>query len=587
MRTLQSCKVFTTLFILFSTNLSAFSQDPGYPIYHDTLIVGDTCILRQESGYCDPGHTFAILSPDYVYWPEYCPECRPDTFLSFRTEIVPGLDTSFYFYFILPLGALSGRYGLIPLCDGYTMPWWSNVTVYTTPIIWIEPRDTAVCAGDVAIFSVTASGNKNEDLIYEWYHNDITIGGFSESYLTIENAAPDDTGTYFCVISNQFGTDTTQEVRLGLHPFPGNPGVPAGPERFCSDIQSTTYTIASDPLATGYSWQLFPEEAGTIQHNDTSCTITWDRAFSGSARLCVELISGNCGRNTSDTLEITVPGISVAPEICIVGIDGQSGKYRIIWERSSYGTAQLFRIYRESNQADVYLEIGTVDTSEMSFFVDSTSVPDVLSHRYKLSYLDSCGSESEMSPYHQTMHLVANIGTTGEVNLSWTEYGGTPFPTYTIYRGSHPDSMSLFIQVPSTVTSYKDIDPPIGYVYYQIGMSNPAGCDPVNKSVSDYSSSMSNLDQVLVTGVNAVDENKPYVIFPNPVSDVLQIQYNNVVKRPIQFTVYNSLGEAVLEEYFRESETKVDVSSLSPGIYILQMIDDSETHASRFVIRRK
>jgi hypothetical protein len=192
-----------------------------------------------------------------------------------------------------------------------------------------------------------------------------------------------------------------------------------------------------------------------------------------------------------------------------------------------------------------------------------------------------------MSPYHQTMHLVANIGTIGEVNLSWSEYDGIPFPTYTIYRGSHPDSMSLFIQVPSTVTSYKDIDPPIGYVYYQIGMSNPAGCDPVKKSESDYSSSMSNLDQVLVTGVNDVDENKPYVIFPNPVTDMLQIQYKNVVKRPIQFTVYNSLGKAVLEEYISARDTGVDVSSLSPGIYILQMLDDSETLSARFVIRSK
>ena len=192
-----------------------------------------------------------------------------------------------------------------------------------------------------------------------------------------------------------------------------------------------------------------------------------------------------------------------------------------------------------------------------------------------------------MSPYHQTMHLVANVGTTGEVNLIWSEYGGIPFPTYTIYRGNHPDSMNLFIQVPSTVTSFKDIDPPIGYIYYQIGMTNPAGCDPVKKSESDYSSSMSNMDQVHVTGLNDVNENMPFRIFPNPVTDVLQIRYANVVGQPVHFTVYNSLGAIFLDGYIQESSTSVNVSSLSPGVYVIQLVTDNEAFGARFVINRK
>ncbi len=587
MKSFLFIKAITILLFLVSIDLPAFSQDPDYPIYILELIVGDTCILRQESGYCDPGQTYAMLSPDNLYWPEYCHDCMPDTILSFRTESVPDLDTAFYFYFIIPLGTLSGSYDVIPLCDGVSMPWWGRITVYTPPFIVLQPEDTIVCAGDSATFTVTARGNSNTDLNYQWYHNDTLIDNSAYEIYRIGNSQLKDTGNYYCVLSNQYGVDTTQIVRLDLHPFPGNPGTPAGPDRFCPDIVSTAYTITSDPLATGYSWHLDPEEAGTIEQNDTSCTIFWDKDFSGITRLYVKLISGNCGRNTSDTLEITVPGISAAPEICIVGTDEQTGKYRIIWEKSAYGSAQLFRIYRESNQADVYLEIGTVDTNEISFFVDSSSVPDILSHRYKISYLDSCGLESEISPYHQTMHLIANMGINGEVNLSWSEYGGIAFPTYTIYRGSHPDSMSLFAQVPSTVTSYKDIDPPLGKVYYQIGMSNPAGCDPVKKSESDYSSSLSNMDQVLVTGVNDVNENKPFLIFPNPVNDVLQIQYKNLIDRPIQIAVYNSLGEAVLQDQVRAVETALDVSPLSPGIYILQMIDDLESYSARFVIRRK
>ncbi len=586
MKSFLFLKVITTLYFLLSINTLAFSQYPNYPISSHELIVGDTSILRQDPGYCNPDKIFAILIPNNLYWPEYCPGCMPDTILSFRTEPIPDLDTAFYFYFILPMGTLSGYYDLYGLCNGTPISS-TGINVYTPPFIWIQPRDTTVCAGDNARFSVTAYGNRNEDLIYEWYHNESLISSTSEGELIIESTGASDTGTYYCVISNQCGIDTTQTVFLDLHPFPGNPGTPEGPDRLCPNIASTAYTISSDPLATGYSWQLEPMEAGDTSFKDTICSIRWDPAFSGIAKLYVELISGNCGRNTSDTLEITVPGISAAPEICIVGIDEQTGKYRITWEKSLYGFAQLFRIYRESNQAYVYLEIGTVDTSEISFFVDSSSVPDVLPHRYKISYLDSCGSESEMSPYHQTMHLVANIGTSGEVNLIWSEYGGIPFPTYTIYRGSHPDSMSLFIQVPSTVASYKDLDPPLGNVYYQIGMSNPLGCDPIKKSESDYSSSMSNMDQVHVTGINDVSENMPFSIYPNPVVEVLQIRYRNVVSSPVQFTIYNSSGAIALEGFIRVESTSVDVKSLSPGIYILHLSTDRGAYSARFVINRK
>ena len=587
MKTFYFCAVITVLLFPSNIDLSTYSQDTVYHISHNELIVGDTCILLQHVGYCDTNKLVAMLIPDRLYWPDYCPGCMPDTFYSFRTETAPETDTSFHFYFMLPLGTLSGGYDVIHLCDGSPMLFWTNVTVYTPPMIWIQPRDTTVCAADNAVFSVNATGNKNENLTYDWYHNDVLFSSTTQGDLIIEQAGAGDTGRYYCVISNPYGMDTTETVRLDLHPFPAHPGTPDGPDRVCSNVENTAYTIHSDPLATGYSWHLLPMEAGDTSFRDTVCTVHWNPAFSGTARLYVELLSGNCGKNTSDTLEISVSGIAASPEICIVGIDEQIGRYRITWERSAFGAAQLFRVYRESNEADVYLEIGTVDTSKFSFFVDSSSLPDVLPHRYKISYVDSCGIESGLSPFHQTMHLVANTGTSGEVNLIWSAYVGIAFPTYTIFRGTHPDSMSLLIQVPSTVTSYKDLDPPVGKIYYQIGMSNPAGCDPIMKSGVNYSSSMSNIDQVLVTGVDDVKGNQPFILFPNPVNDVLQIRYDKVITFPVQLTVYNALGQAVLDESINTGEIYVDVSTLQDGIYILQMLSGSEHHTTRFVINRE
>ena len=264
--------------------------------------------------------------------------------------------------------------------------------IYTTPVILENPRDTIVCEGDSAKFYITAFGNDKWDLWYMWYHNNMEISSSSDGYFFTSLTQFQDTGNYYCVVTNNFGTDTSDIFRLELIPVPANPDPPAGPDRFCPGIEITEYSINSDPLATGYTWHLLPEEAGTVEQQDTSVRITWDPDFSGTAELYVELMSDKCGSTLSDILNITLAGLSAPTEICIVGIDEETGKYRIVWEKSGYESAQLYRIYRESNQADVHLEIGTVNPGELSVFIDQTSVADMLSHRYKISYTDSCGN---------------------------------------------------------------------------------------------------------------------------------------------------------------------------------------------------
>ena len=478
--------IFFIIPVLYGMILPFSSRGADYPV-SDSLIAGDTTIIRYTLGQYDPEKLKAGLCPVNLYYPESGPYFKDDSIWSYKTELYQ--DTSYDFYFAVHLGTLPGEYKMFILYEESPIvtlfPWkW----IYTPPYIFENPRDTIICEGDSAKFYVRALGNNNWDLWYQWYHNNIEVGPSYDGYFFTSFTQLQDTGNYYCVVTNNFGADTSDIFRLELFPVPANPGPPVGPDRFCPGIESTEYTINADPLTTGYEWHLFPEEAGTMQQEDTSVLITWDQDFSGIAELYVELMADKCLSTISDVLHIMVSGLSAPMEICIVGIDEETGKYRIVWEKSGYESAQLYRIYRESNQAEVYLEIGTVDPGELSVFVDPASVPDILSHRYKISYTDSCGNESELSTYHQTMHLAANLGINNVVNLAWSEYKGIVFPAYDIYRGNHPDSMSFLIQVPSTVKAYKDTDLPYGIVYYQVGMSNPSGCNLAKKSGQDYSS---------------------------------------------------------------------------------------------------
>jgi hypothetical protein len=574
-----------TLFLLSVTCLNVNSQKNGYHVSSDTLIAGDTAIYRYGVGYYNPDGLKAVLTPHLLFYPWNCPVCKDDSIFSYRTELYS--DSIYDFYFAVPMGTIPGIYRPAFLFEENFVVWGKHMNIYTPPFIYQQPEDKMVCSEDTVVFELYAMGNDVNDLYFQWYHNDIIYNDYYKGDAIITNPQLQDTGRYYCVIGNSFGVDTSYVVRLDLFALTINPGTPVGPAIFCPGTESTAYSILSDPLATGYQWQLLPEISGTIEQYDTSAIIFWYPGFSGIAELYVDVMSDICGAISSDVLEITIPGLSPPPEICIIGTDEETGKYQIVWEKSGIESAQLFRIYRESNMADVYLEIGSIDPGELCVFIDPTSAPKILSHRYKISYIDSCGKESELSDYHQTMHLAANLGIDNVVNLAWSEYKGIPFPTYDLYRGNYPDSMNLLIQVPSTVTSFTDDDPPSGTIYYQVGMSNPSGCNPAKKAGSNYSSSRSNLVKVYISGIEEINEDHLFAIYPNPVDEELQIHLKNVLKGEIHYNIYNSMGTLVLEGMIPAGSANVDVKSLSPGLYIIIISAEREIFFEKFVVARK
>ncbi|MDD2323439.1 MAG: T9SS type A sorting domain-containing protein, partial [Bacteroidales bacterium] len=76
---------------------------------------------------------------------------------------------------------------------------------------------------------------------------------------------------------------------------------------------SGQYTSEGSTDATAYRWQLKPSEAGVLNEQETSVTITWANHFTGEAE--IKLIASNeCGNTESDPVLITVTGLPVLPE---------------------------------------------------------------------------------------------------------------------------------------------------------------------------------------------------------------------------------------------------------------------------------
>ncbi len=89
-----------------------------------------------------------------------------------------------------------------------------TVRVKEPPQITQQPQGGTVAPGSRVELSVVATGEP--PLSYQWYRNGVPITGATAATYVIANMSTSDEGQYFCVVTNECGSDTSQTVRLVL-----------------------------------------------------------------------------------------------------------------------------------------------------------------------------------------------------------------------------------------------------------------------------------------------------------------------------------------------------------------------------------
>lgn len=550
----------------------------------DTLYAGESNqIVVIDSGNFSQDNLGAMLTPRRgVDFPP-CMFCFQDTLYA-TAAVTDGFFTTITFD--LPLGTYPNEFDLYvydtlnySFCGEAEWFW-----VLSKPYVFTAPEDITVCYGEDVTLEVIAY--EPEYILYQWEHDGKILEGENTSVLHIENATLADAGTYTCRLTNDWGEASASAV-VSLFPYSTDVGMPAGPTILCSGTVESSYSLPEDPLVDLYQWVLLPDRAGILDQNGRNVTVRWEPGFSGEVQLFAEITSNGCMTPNSDTLGIQVLGQAAAPEICIVGTDESTGKYRIVWNKIPDRNVAAYHIYRESNQAGVFLKLSTLDQEAFSVFIDSTSSPEALPHSYRLSFTDSCGNESELSPVHTTIHLTANLGTGGENNLSWTHYQGFPFLTYMIYRGTHRDSLQAFQEVSSNVTSYTDVDPPAQRTYYQVIVSRDGACQPAKKAGIDYSTSKSNVVELSTVGIEDPLSDREIKLYPNPASQYVRVILpQEWIALDAVISVFDMTGKQVISSQVKDEITTLSTSHPISGMYILKVTSGRFSKFERFAIRK-
>lgn len=222
--------------------------------------------------------------------------------------------------------------------------------------------------------------------------------------------------------------------------------------------------------------------------------------------------------SATDTCNITIVALNT-DSVCLVTVDDTSNSNLVVFEKHISGPIDYYKIYKESTVTNIWDSIGFIPSDSVGLFVDTASNPAIMSYRYRISIVDSCGNESVMSNPHTTMHLNINAGAGTSWNLLWNAYQGVNVVKYYIWRGTTKYNLQLLDSVPGTSISYTDLNAPVSSLYYQVEIVSSYTCQPYNYKVNtNYNSSRSNtahnayvppLNVVADFGANPVIGNLP------------------------------------------------------------------------------
>jgi ligand-binding sensor domain-containing protein len=280
--------------------------------------------------------------------------------------------------------------------------------------------------------------------------------------------------------------------------------------------------------------------------------------------------------NWSDTLNITVWKPYQDEEICLVSVDTLS-RNQIVWNKTTGVRTLEYIIYKQNPVSNTYDAIGNVPaTGQLSVFIDPNSNSRVTSSRYKISVVDSCGNESELSEQHKTMHLTLNEGVGNEVNLIWDGYEGIAFSQYEIFRGSSPKNMLKLADVSSANMSYTDLTPPPGLLFYKVVVVNPDPCTPTGKT-NAFGESESNLVEYAATD--------NLIIYPNPFKERTRVVFKNPELAEYRYRIFDATGTLVrLGAPFSDTYVDVDRENLAPGLYMIEVYNDEKSLKDNIII---
>jgi glucose/arabinose dehydrogenase len=207
--------------------------------------------------------------------------------------------------------ANAGNYSVV-VSNGYgsTTSTVATLTVTTAPLITTQPQSVVAVQGATASFRVTATGTS--PLTYQWRRNGVNINGATAASYTVSAVTTANAGNYSVVVSNEYGSATSNTATLTVTTVPV---ITAQPQSI-TVVQGTTASFSVTATGTAplaYQWRR--NGVNIPGANSTSYTISSvTTANAGNYSVVVSNEYGSATSNTATLTVTTVPVITAQPQ---------------------------------------------------------------------------------------------------------------------------------------------------------------------------------------------------------------------------------------------------------------------------------
>jgi len=287
----------------------------------------------------------------------------------------------------------------------------------------------------------------------------------------------------------------------------------------------------------------------------------------------------DCLREMEGTAIVTINAPTAVQTICMVTYDTTLHQNKLVWSKQAGQHIAKYNIYKETYQNNIFSKIGEVPFNSLSVFPDPDSDPRVKSEKYKISATDSSGNEGEKSPFHKTIHLNINPGTTG-FNLIWNHYEGFDYQTCRIFRKYNESGWVVIDSLASNVDSYTDLYSTTGITDYYLEVVRPEPCTPSLKAPAA-EKVISNIVSAAPLGVPQ-NSNDGFLIYPNPASEKLHIVFPDM--RFYQVEMFSLNGLTITKLSAQGPAFSQDVKDLPKGIYLVRIAGGESVSVGKVVI---
>jgi len=275
--------------------------------------------------------------------------------------------------------------------------------------------------------------------------------------------------------------------------------------------------------------------------------------------------------------------------LCFASVDTTKQVNKLTWAVIPGIGIKSYEVFRETNVSGQLQAIASIPFSQGGIYYDIESKPGEGSSGYLIKVKTTCDELIEDGQtLHRTIHLSATKGLNGEINLIWVPYQGTGpgVSTYKILRGSKKNNMEQIAEKSASTSSFTDVDPPDGPLYYVIQAVVSSTCASISPSNPPVNSEGLVFSNILFNGVTVGIEkphNFDFKVYPIPIENKFIVTAPEPIK---EVTITDLLGREQRKILIVNDVDSIELErgGLNSGVYLIEIICRNKKSIRKIII---